>query len=446
MKLAVIGSGYVGLVAGSCFSDTGNDVAMVDIDPGRIEMLRRGEIPIYEPGLEEIVARNVEAGRLTFTTDLPTAVAAAEVVVLAVGTPSAQDGSVDMQYMDAAAEQVGRALEGYTILVTKSTVPVGTCRRISEIVRGVTDQEFDYVSNPEFLKEGAAVDDFLKPDRVIVGTSSERALTIMRHLYGPFMRRRDRMLVMDPISAELTKYACNAMLATRISFMNELARLCDYYGADVSRIRSGMGTDHRIGPDFLYPSLGYGGSCFPKDVKALVSMGRSANHPMRVLESVDLANQEQRELMFKRIRHHFDGKLTGRRFAVWGLAFKARTDDVRESPAVTLVQRLVGSGATVAAFDPEATDNARAVLGDTHVTYCGDMYEAVEGADALIICTEWPQFRTPDFRRIAERMSGDAIYDGRNLYELSWMAQTGLRYYSIGRPAVEPAPAEAGTK
>jgi len=436
MRLAVIGSGYVGLVAGACFSNTGNDVDMVDVDKGRIDMLNRGELPIYEPGLGEIVNANVAKGRLRFTVDLASAIVPAEVVILAVGTPSAPEGSVNMAYMDKAAEQIGRALSGYTVIVTKSTVPVGTYKRISEIIAGVSDQEFDYVSNPEFLKEGAAVRDFLKPSRVIIGTTSEKACRVMQHLYAPFMRRGDRLLTMDPASAELTKYACNAMLATRISFMNELSRLCDYFGADVSRIRRGMGTDSRIGPDFLYPSLGYGGSCFPKDIMGLVSMGRMANHPMRVVEAVHLANQEQREMMFARIQHYFGGQLKDKKIAVWGLAFKAETDDVRESPAITVVQRLVGAGATVAAYDPKATETAKAVLGDKRVEFCESMYAVLSGAHALVVCTEWQEFRTPDFDRIRQLMAGDVIFDGRNLYDLDWMARTGLRYYSIGRPTV----------
>lgn len=436
MKLAVVGSGYVGLVAGACFSDTGNDVTMVDTDPARIEKLSRGELPIYEPGLDEIVHRNVREQRLAFTTDLPGAVDGAEVVILAVGTPAAPDGTVDMQWMDAAAEHVGRALTAYAVVATKSTVPVGTHKRISDIIASVTDVEFDYVANPEFLKEGAAVGDFLRPDRVILGLTGDRALRIMRYLYAPFMRRKDRLLVMDPASAELTKYACNAMLASRISFMNELAWLCDRFGADISQVRRGMGSDHRIGPDFLFPSLGYGGSCFPKDVQALIAMGRAENHPMRIIEATHLANQEQREGMFDRIRHYFGGKLNDRKFAVWGLAFKARTDDVRESPAITVVQRLLGAGAAVAVHDPKAMENARAVLGDRQVEYCDHMYDALKGADALVICTEWQEFRTPDFARVASLMSGDVIFDGRNLYDPEWMSTTPLRYYSIGRPPV----------
>jgi len=438
MKLAVIGSGYVGLVAGACFSDTGNDVTMVDIDPDRIEMLKDGRLPIYEPGLGEIVRRNYAKGRLTFTSDLPAGVRGAEVVILAVGTPSAPDGQVDMQWMDAAAGQVAEAITSYTVVVTKSTVPVGTHKRITDIMSAATDVQFDYVSNPEFLKEGAAVGDFMKPDRVILGLTGDRPLRIMRHLYSPFMRRGDRMLVMDPASAELTKYACNAMLATRISFMNELSQLCDHFGADVTHVRSGMGADHRIGLEFLYPSLGYGGSCFPKDVKALISMGRTANRPVRVVEAVHLANVEQREAMFNRITHYFDGRLGDRKIAMWGVAFKARTDDVRESPAITIAQRLVGAGACLAVHDPEAMETAKTVLGDKQIDYCPGMYDPLTDADALVICTEWQEFRTPDFERMAELMSGDVIFDGRNLYDPEWMAATPFRYYSIGRAAVNP--------
>lgn len=443
MRVAVIGAGYVGLVAGACFSDTGNDVTLIDVDSEKVDALNRGEVPIYEPGLSELVGANTAAGRLKFTTDLTTAVAGAQVVVLAVGTPSAPDGTVDMRAMEQAAAQVGEAILDYTVIVCKSTVPVGTAKKISEIISFVTNVEFDYVANPEFLKEGAAVSDFLKSDRVILGLSSERALRTMKHLYSPFMRRNDRMLVMDPASAELTKYACNAMLATRITFMNELSRLCDRYGADISKIRGGMGSDRRIGPDFLYPSLGYGGSCFPKDVKGIIAMGRSVNHPMRIMEAVHLANAEQREDMIARIQHYFDGKLTDRTFAVWGLAFKARTDDVRESPALTVVQRLVGGGAEVAVHDPQAMDNARSVLGDGRITYHDQMYDALDGADALIICTEWQQYRTPDFDRIKSLLATPVIFDGRNLYDPEWMADTGITYHSIGRPTAVPRAPEA---
>jgi len=438
MKLAVIGSGYVGLVAGVCFSDTGNDVTMVDIDPDRIDMLRQGQLPIYEPGLGEILGRNAAEGRLTFTSDLSSAVSDSDVVILAVGTPSSPDGRVDMQWMDTAAEQVARAITGYTVIVTKSTVPVGTHKRMTDIIASGTDIEFDYVSNPEFMKEGSAVGDFMKPDRVILGLNGNRALQVMRHLYAPFMRRGDRILVMDPASAELTKYACNAMLATRISFMNELSQMCDHFDADITHIRRGMGTDHRIGPDFLYPSLGYGGSCFPKDVQGMIAMGRSANRPVRVVEAVHLANVEQREAMFDRIKHYFGNRLGECKIAVWGLAFKARTDDVRESPAITIVQRLIGAGASLAVHDPQAMGTAKTILGDKQIEYCPHMYDALKDADALVVCTEWQEFRTPDFARMAGLMAGNVIFDGRNLYDLEWIANTPFRYYSIGRPAVNP--------
>ncbi len=444
MRVTVIGAGYVGLVAGTCFSDTGNDVTMVDVDAAKVESLKQGVIPIYEPGLQDMVATNARAGRLTFTTDLAEAVADAAVVILAVGTPSAPDGTVDMTAMDAAAAEVGRSIRDYTVIVTKSTVPVGTCDRISKIIADVTDVEFDYVSNPEFLKEGAAISDFLKPDRVILGLTGERSLRIMRHLYAPFMRRTERLLVMDPTSAELTKYACNAMLATRISFMNELSRLCDRVGADVTKIRMGMGSDHRIGSEFLYPSLGYGGSCFPKDVKGMISMGRSVNHPMRVVEAVELANKEHRDDVISRIRRHFNGRLTDSKIAIWGLAFKARTDDVRESPALTVVERLVGGGATVAVHDPQALETAKAVLGDKHIEYCDQMYDALDGASALVICTEWREYRTPDFDRMKSLLTEPVIFDGRNLYDLEWIADTGFTYISIGRPIIRPQEQKEG--
>jgi UDPglucose 6-dehydrogenase len=446
MRVAVVGAGYVGLVTGACLSQTGNEVTMVDADADRVATLAAGRMPFYEPGLEELIARNRETGRLSFTTDVAGAVAKAEVVFLAVGTPSLPDGQVDMQAMEAATRQVAEAMTAYVVIVMKSTVPVGTHERIRRMIAQVTRAPFDYVSNPEFLKEGAAVADFQKPDRVIVGLTSDRALRTMRHLYAPFMRRSDRLLVMDPSSAELTKYACNAMLATRVSFMNDLAVLSERVGADIEMVREGMGTDSRIGPDFLFPSLGFGGSCLPKDIRALVAMGRMHNHPMRIVEAADLVNQEQRESMFKRIQNHFGGRLSGRRFAVWGLAFKARTDDVRESAALVLVQRLVGAGATVAAHDLKAMDNAKAILGESHVRYSGDMYEALREADALVICTEWQQYRTPDFGRMKALLITPLIFDGRNLYNLDWMADVGFEYHSVGRPVVRPRPGQAGNQ
>ena len=436
MKLAVIGSGYVGLVVGACFASTGNNVILVDIDEKKVEMLNRGEIPIYEPGLAEMVRTNMEAGRLCFTTCTAQAVADAQVVVLGVGTPSAPDGAVDLRALDAAARDVARAMKQYTIIATKSTVPVGTHKRISDIIRSETNVEFDYVANPEFLKEGSAINDFLHPDRVIIGLSSQRAERVLRHLYSPFMRRFDRILVMDPASAELTKYACNAMLASRVSFINEMACLCELTGANIELVRRGMGTDPRIGSEFLYPSLGYGGSCFPKDVNGIITIGRANNRPMRMVEAVDEVNRQQREWMFKRISQYFDGTLNNRKFAVWGLAFKARTDDVRESPALTLIQRIMGAGGTVAAHDPKAMKTAKAVLGNRNIEYCNDAYDCLSDASALIICTEWAEYRSPDFERIESLLAEPVVFDGRNLYELDVMEDTGLAYISIGRPSV----------
>jgi UDPglucose 6-dehydrogenase len=443
MKLAVIGSGYVGLVAGACFSSTGNDVILVDIDQARVDMLRAGRLPIYEPGLQELVDRNVAEGRLSFTIDVAAAVAAAEVVVLAVGTPAAPDGSVDTRGLDLAAVQVAEGLRHYAVIVTKSTVPVGTCGRLTEMMSARTKIPFDYVANPEFLKEGAAVNDFLKPDRVIIGTTSQRAQTVMRHLYAPFMRRRERLLVMDPASAELTKYACNAMLAARISFMNEMASLCEHFGANVDLVRHGMGMDNRIGPEFLYPSMGYGGSCFPKDVKALISLGRQCGRPIEVVEAVHSVNRRQRERMFGVIAEHFGGDVHGRKLGVWGLAFKAGTDDVRESPAIDLVRAAAAAGAAIAVHDPKAMDTARAVLADLPVTWCRHMYDALDGADALVVCCEWPEYRTPDFVRMRRLLKQPVIFDGRNLYDLDWMRDLRFDYFSIGRPAVTAAQAPA---
>lgn len=439
MNLTVVGAGYVGLVTGTCFSDTGNDVAIVDINAERVEALNAGQVPIHEPSLGEFIRKGVDEGRLRFSTDLAQAAAQADVVFLAVGTPAAPDGRVDMKAIDAAARHIGETITDYTVVATKSTVPVGTYKRLTDIIASATSVPFDYVANPEFLKEGAAVSDFLRPDRVIVGLTSDKALKVMRHLYAPFMRRSDRLLVMDPASAELTKYACNAMLATRVSFINEMALLCERLEADIEMVRRGMGSDQRIGPDFLFPSLGYGGSCFPKDISALISMGRSVNQPVRIVEAVDLANQAQRKAMFNRIKHYYGGRLNDKKLAVWGLAFKARTDDVRESPALDLICRLVGAGAKVSAHDPQAMDNARTVLGDRNVAYCSDMYEALQNAHGLAICTEWQDYRTPDFKRMRSLLFDSVVFDGRNLYDLDWMADIGMTYVSLGRPPVVPA-------
>ena len=433
MRITIVGAGYVGLVAGACYASTGNTVTMVDADPDKVDMLTSGGVPIYEPGLGELLAESVRAGRITFTTDLPGAIKDAEIIGIAVGTPSADDGSVDMSYVDEAARQIGQSIQDYCLVVTKSTVPVGTHQRVTDIIRSQTDVPFDYVSNPEFLKEGAAVDDFLTPDRVIVGTNSDRARKAMKHLYQPFMRRGNRILFMDPTSAELTKYACNAMLATRISFMNELARLSNVVGADVEAIRAGMGSDNRIGRAFLYPGLGYGGSCFPKDVRALIHMSRQAGTPFGTVEATHEANEAQADHLLDKIRRYYNDQLDGRRFAVWGLSFKPRTDDMREAPSVKIITRLLEASCSVAVHDPQAHHTARKILGDS-VEYCDDAYDPLQGADGLIICTEWMEFRTPDFARMATLLTGPVIFDGRNLYDPAYVNESGLDYLCIGRP------------
>jgi UDPglucose 6-dehydrogenase len=433
MKIAIAGAGYVGLVAGTCYASTGNHVTMVDTDDARVQMLRRGEVPIYEPGLGEMLRENIQAGRISFTTDMAAAAAEAEVIGIAVGTPPTEEGSADMQYVDAVAEAIGRNIRDYTVVVTKSTVPIGTHRRVSQIIAEHTDVPFDYVSNPEFLKEGSAVDDFLSPERVIIGTSSERARQIMAHLYEPFMRRGRRILFMDPISAELTKYACNSMLAVRISFMNELARLADAVNADIHHVRMGMGSDSRIGRSFLFPGLGYGGSCFPKDVQALIHTGHQHEVDMGIVAAAHAVNATQVPWMYEKIERYFGGDLKGRQFAMWGLAFKPRTDDMREAPSVKLIRRLLEAGATVAAHDPKAHQTARAIIGDA-VTYHEDAYTPLADADGLIICTEWMEFRTPDFKRIAAALKEKVIFDGRNLYEADYINEAGIDYLCIGRP------------
>lgn len=433
MRIVIAGAGYVGLVAGACYASTGNTVTMVDTDERRIDTLRAGGMPIYEPGLADLLAENRHAGRISFQTDLTAAAAEAELVGIAVGTPPREDGSADMSFVEAAAAQIARGIRDYVVIVTKSTVPVGTCSRIREILRANTEYPFDYVSNPEFLKEGSAVDDFLSPDRVIVGTESPRARRIMEHLYEPFMRQGRRILFMDPISAELTKYACNSMLATRISFMNEMARLAEKVGADIQSIRAGMGSDGRIGKAFLFPGLGYGGSCFPKDVKALVHTGELHDVDMGVVRAADTANVAQVDWLFEKIRAYFDGELKGKKMAVWGLAFKPRTDDMREAPSLKLIARLLNAGAIVSAHDPAAHEAARKILGDS-ITYDEDAYGPLADADGLAICTEWMEFRTPDFKRMAQLMRRKVIFDGRNLYDPQYVNEAGIDYLCIGRP------------
>lgn len=434
MKLCVVGSGYVGLVAGACFADTGNHVTCADIDARKIDMLNGGELPIYEPGLQEIVSRNMADGRLEFTTDVGAAIRAAQVVFIAVGTPMGEDGSADLKYVLKVAETIGDNLNGFKVVVTKSTVPVGSGDMVASTIAGRTTGEFAVVSNPEFLKEGAAINDFLKPDRIVIGTTDERARKIMAELYSPFQRTAPRIIFMDIRSAEMTKYAANAMLATRISFMNEVARLCEEVGADVELVRQGIGSDPRIGNKFLFPGVGFGGSCFPKDLRALVHVGETYRQPMTILKSVVEVNERQKFRLVERIEHHFGRDLKGRHFALWGLAFKPGTDDMREAPAIPIVEMLLERGATVTATDPVAIEVAEGIFGD-RIEYVHDNYAALDGADALLVITEWQEYRTPDFDRIKTSLKAPVVFDGRNLYEPERMAELGFSHYSIGRPA-----------
>ncbi|MHC5112302.1 MAG: UDP-glucose dehydrogenase family protein [Planctomycetota bacterium] len=438
MRISIVGTGYVGLVTGACFAESGNRVTCVDIDQKKIDMLNRGEVPIFEPGLEEMVKSNAGAHRLAFSTDLREAVLGSRVIFLAVGTPPAEDGSADLGAILEVARQIGRCIDGYRIIVMKSTVPVGTHKKVSDAIAAETDQPFDYVSNPEFLKEGAAIEDFMKPDRIIIGANSAGAINIMKDLYGAFMRRDERIFIMDPASAEMSKYAANAMLATRISFMNEVAGLCEHYGADVEKVRRGVGSDSRIGSAFLYPGVGFGGSCFPKDVSAMASMGRAVDFPTTMVDAVREVNQRQRERFAARVINHFGDRCADSTLAVWGLAFKARTDDVREAPAIFAINQFLEAGMKVRAHDPEAMITGRAELPD-NVIMCEDGYEALDGADALVIFTDWNKFRTPDFDEIAGRLSAKLIFDGRNMYDPEAMARRGFRYHCIGRVSVDPA-------
>ncbi len=438
MKLCVIGTGYVGLVAGTCFAEGGNDVVCVDNVAAKIETLRQGKVPIYEPGLAELIRRNAAEGRLSFTTDLPDAVRRSLVCFIAVGTPSGADGAADLSAVIEVARAIGRLMDGYRVIVTKSTVPVGTSARIRKEVAGVTTHLFDVVSNPEFLKEGAAIEDFLKPDRVVIGADSQRAVEVMRELYEPFVRTGNPILTMDNTSAEMTKYAANALLATRISFMNEVANLCERVGADVDQVRRGIGYDRRIGHHFLFPGVGYGGSCFPKDVKAVIHTAREHGMDFPLLSAVEDVNAAQKRRLVEKVVEEFGPDLHGRRFAVWGLAFKPRTDDMREAPAIEVVEGLLAKGATVAVHDPEAMVEARKVFGE-RVTYHRVNYEALQGADALLIVTEWNEFRRPDFPRMKQLLRSPLIFDGRNLYEPDVMREHGFTYRPIGRNVVRPA-------
>src|SRR6185295_6216401 len=439
MKVTVIGTGYVGLVTGACLADAGNTVFCLDVDAKKIAKLNAGEIPIFEPGLEPIVKRNEQAGRLMFSTDVAASVAHGEIQIIAVGTPPSEDGSADLQHVIAAARAIGRYMEGYKVVVTKSTVPVGTADKvkaaiIEEMKRRGDGVDFSVVSNPEFLKEGAAVEDFMRPDRIVVGAEDPRAIALLRQLYAPFQRNRERIIVMGVRSAELTKYAANAMLATRISFMNEIANLAEAIGADIEEVRRGIGSDPRIGYQFLYPGVGFGGSCFPKDVKALQRTAADAGRPLRVVNAVEEVNEAQKHVLGFKIRDRFGQQLRGKCFAIWGLAFKANTDDMREAPSLALIDDLVAAGATVRAYDPAAGSEAKKLFTESRsVTIVPHAMDALEGADALAIVTEWQEFRSPDFAAIKKALKAPAIFDGRNLYDPAALKAQGLEYYPIGR-------------
>jgi UDPglucose 6-dehydrogenase len=439
MNVTVVGTGYVGLVTGACLADAGNAVFCLDLDERKIKLLNQGRIPIFEPGLEAIVQRNEEAGRLRFSTDVAASVAHGELQILAVGTPPGEDGSADLQYVVAAARSIGRHMQGYKVVATKSTVPVGTADRVrnavaEELSRRGAEIDFSVVSNPEFLKEGAAVEDFMRPDRVIVGADDERAIAMLRQLYAPFQRNHERIIMMSVRSAELTKYAANSMLATRISFMNEIANLAEALGADVEDVRRGIGSDPRIGYQFLYPGAGFGGSCFPKDVKALQKSALDAGRPLRVLEAVEQVNEAQKHLLASKIKRRFGDNLAGKRFALWGLAFKANTDDMREASSLTLIGDLTQAGAAVRAYDPAAGNEAKKIYAARKdVEVVGSAAAALEGADALVVITEWQEFRSPDFNAIRTKLKTPAIFDGRNLYDPRVLKAQGIEYYAIGR-------------
>jgi len=432
VKVAVVGTGYVGLVVGACLAETGNDVVCADVDAGKIKSLKANKLPIYEPGLEPIVVRNQREGRLTFTTDVGNAVERAEVVFIAVGTPPDEDGSADLQHVLAVATTIGEHMNAPKVVVTKSTVPVGTAEKVRAQIAAKTTTPFHVCSNPEFLKEGAAVEDFMKPDRVVVGVDSPDAAAVLEQLYAPFVRTGNPLIFMDIPSAEMTKYAANAILATRISFMNQIAQLCETVGADVTQVRRGIGSDRRIGQAFLFPGPGYGGSCFPKDVQALIRTAEERNVPLDILKAVEAANGRQKRLLFDKLERHFDGQVKGRSIAVWGLAFKAETDDVRASPALVLIEALLAAGATVRAHDPAARETARRHLGD-RVYYADHAFDALTGADGLAIVTEWLEYRNPDFPRMKQLMRRPLIVDGRNLYDPARLAKLGFTYDSIGR-------------
>jgi UDPglucose 6-dehydrogenase len=431
MKIAIVGTGYVGLVAGACFAENGNDVTCVDKDAAKVRLLRRGRMPIYEPGLEEMVQRNTAEGRLVFTTVLNKAVRQSAIIFIAVGTPQGEDGSADLQHVLAVARDIGRAMNEYKVIVDKSTVPVGTAARVRDLIGRETKHPFSVVSNPEFLKQGAAIEDFLKPDRVVIGAEDARAAEIMRELYAPFTRTGAPVMVMDCASAELSKYAANALLATRISFMNEVANVCEAFGANIDEVRKAIGSDRRIGSSFLFAGVGYGGSCFPKDVKAILKFAADKGYDFETLRAVDSVNQRQKGRLVAKMQNHF-GNLSGKTIALWGLAFKPRTDDMREAPAITIVERLLAAGARVQAYDPEAGKVARGLFG-SRIHLADKSYDALKGADALAVVTEWNEFREPDFPRMRKLMRSAVIFDGRNIYNPEQMQTHGFAYFSIGR-------------
>ena len=432
MKISVVGTGYVGLVTGTCLAEAGNDVLCIDIDKAKVEKMQNGEVPIYEPHLETYFERNIKAGRLHFSTHIEEGVDHGEVIFLALPTPEDEDGSADLSYVLGVANQIGDLMKDYKIIVGKSTVPVGTGERVKAVLNSKTNVPFDVVSNPEFLREGFAVEDFMKPDRVVVGVESERAQKTMNKLYATFVRSGNPIVFMDIKSAELTKYAANAFLATKITYMNEIANYCEKVGANVDDVRLGMGLDERIGKRFLFPGIGYGGSCFPKDVKALHKSGNEAAHHFAILDSVIEVNEKQKTILFPKMEAHFEGDLKGKKIALWGLAFKPNTDDIREAPALYMIDKLVAAGATVTTFDPEAMNNVKAKLGDS-ISYATSMMEAAQGADALLICTEWHAFRNPNFEELKTALKSHVIFDGRNIYSPEEMKAQGLTYYSIGR-------------
>jgi UDPglucose 6-dehydrogenase len=436
MKVVVVGTGYVGLVTGACLAEVGVDVVCVDVNVQKIENLRKGILPIYEPGLDEIVERNYKKSRLRFSTSLEESIIGAQIVFIAVGTPPGEDGSADLQYVLMVADTIGKHMNGYLVVVTKSTVPVGTAAKVKEAVANALKKrnariDFDVASNPEFLKEGAAVDDFLKPDRIVIGVGSERAKNLLHTLYEPFVLNGHPILFMDIPSAEMTKYAANAMLATKISFMNDIANLCDIVGANVNEVRKGIGSDARIGNRFIYPGIGYGGSCFPKDVKALIKTGEQNSYPLRILNAVDAVNNDQKKVIIHKILNHYNNNVSGKTFCVWGLAFKPKTDDMREAPSLTVINELINGGAGVQAYDPASLHEARHIFNGS-VTLCDDAITATKNADAIILVTEWPEFRLPDWETIQENMKDRVIFDGRNIYNPDEMKERGFAYYGIG--------------